>query len=135
MSKFKLKVVASNKVFFDGECKNLILPMVDGGTKGFLANHENVVVPIDVGEMRITTAQDEIIHAFVGNGFLEFLDNNALIVCVSAELPEEIDVRRAEEAKHRAQEKLRQKQSIAEHYMTEANLSRAMHRLKVKGKY
>lgn len=135
MSKFKLKIVASNKVFFDGECKNLILPMVDGGTKGFLANHENVVVPIDVGEMRITTPEDEIIHAFVGNGFLEFLDNNALIVCVSVELPEEIDVRRAEEAKYRAQEKLRQKQSIAEHRATEANLSRAMYRLKVKGKY
>lgn len=135
MSTFNLKVVASNKVFFDGECKNLILPMVDGGTRGFLAHHENVVAPVEIGEMIITTATDEKIHAFVGNGFMEFLDNSALVVCVSVELPEEIDIRRAQEAEHRAREKLRQKQSIVEHKVTESDLSRAMYRLKMKGKY
>lgn len=135
MSTFNLKVVASNKVFFDGACKNLILPMVDGGTRGFLAHHENIVAPVEIGEMTITTATDEKIHAFVGNGFMEFLDNSALVVCVSVELPEEIDVRRAPEAEHRAREKLRQKQSIVEHRVTESDLSRAMYRLKMKGKY
>jgi F-type H+-transporting ATPase subunit epsilon len=132
---FKLKVVASNKVFFDGECKSLVLPMIDGGLKAFLAHHENVVVPVDVGEMKITPSEGDTIVAFVGNGFLEFLDNQARLVCISAELPEEIDRRRAEEARERAEEEMRQKQSILEYHNSKANLSRAMERLKVKNRH
>ena len=41
MNTFKLKVVASNKVFFDDECESLIVPVADDGLCGFLANHEN----------------------------------------------------------------------------------------------
>lgn len=134
MKTFSLKVVASDKIFFDGECDSLILPMVDGGTKGFLANHENVIVPIDVGMMKIRSVEQGEIEALVSNGFLEFIDNKALLVCVSAELPDEIDARRAREAKERAEEQLRQKQSIVEYYQTKSNLARAMQRLKVKNR-
>ncbi len=132
MKTFKLKVVASNKVFFDGECEQLILPIADDGLKGFLANHENVVAPIKFGEMKITPSQGEVIKAYVGSGFIEFYNNEANVVCISVELPEEIDERRAQEAKERAEEKLRQKQSIFEYHQSQANLVRAMERLKVK---
>ncbi|MFR5876992.1 MAG: FoF1 ATP synthase subunit delta/epsilon [Eubacterium sp.] len=135
MNTFKLKVVASNKVFFDGECQQLVLPLADGGLKGFLANHENVVAPIEFGEMKITPADGEIIEAFIGSGFIEYFDNEANVVCISAELPDEIDARRAHEAKERAQEKLRQKQSIYEYHQSQADLSRAMERLKVKSRH
>ena len=53
----------------------------------------------------------------------------------SCELPEEIDIKRAEEARERAEEKLRQKQSIKEYYQTQAALNRAMNRLKVSQKH
>ncbi|MDE6723399.1 MAG: F0F1 ATP synthase subunit epsilon [Eubacterium sp.] len=135
MKTFKLKIVASNKVFYDGECQSLTIPYIDGGAMSFLAHHENVVIPLDNGEMKIKTDNDEVIEAFVGDGFIEFLNNEALIVCVSAELPEEIDKRRAEEAKIRAEEKLRQKQSQIEYSVSKANLSRAMERIKVKNRH
>ncbi|MFR3392601.1 MAG: F0F1 ATP synthase subunit epsilon, partial [[Clostridium] scindens] len=48
----------------------------------------------------------------------------------SAERLEEIDIKRAEEAKERAQERLRQKQSIQEYHLSQASLARAMTRLK-----
>lgn len=135
MKTFKLRIVASNKVFYDGECQSLTIPYIDGGSMSFLANHENIVIPLDNGEMKIKTDKDEVIEAFVGDGFIEFLNNEALIVCVSAELPEEIDKRRAEEAKIRAEEKLRQKQSQIEYNVSKANLSRAMERIKVKNRH
>ncbi|MDE6659599.1 MAG: ATP synthase F1 subunit epsilon [Eubacterium sp.] len=135
MKTFKLKIVASNKVFYDGECQSLTIPYIDGGSMSFLANHENIVIPLDNGEMKIKTDKDEVIEAFVGDGFMEFLNNEARIVCVSAELPEEIDKRRAEEAKIRAEEKLRQKQSQVEYNISKANLSRAMERIKVKNRH
>ncbi len=134
MHTFQLKVISSNKVFFDGNAKSLIIPGVDG-LKGFLANHENCVFPIDMGEMKIVDENDTVINAFVGSGFLEFLDNSATLVCISAEKPEEIDARRAREARERAEEELRQKVSQLEYHHSQANLARAMERLKVKNRH
>lgn len=132
---FKLKVVASNKVFFDGECKSLTIPIAEYGSCGFLAKHENTVAPIEFGEMKIVDANDNVIEAFVGDGFLEFFDNDAKLICISVELPEEIDQRRAEEAKLRAEEKLRQEKSIVEYRQVQGDLARAMERLKVKNRH
>ena len=47
------------------------------------------------------------------------------------ERPEEIDIRRAEEARDRAEEQLRQQQSIVEYHRSQAALARAMTRLRV----
>lgn len=134
MKTFKLRVVASNKVFFDGECASLVIPINDG-KMGILANHEEFVAAVEAGEMQITDKEGNVIEAFVGSGFIEFIDNDATFVCPSCELPEEIDARRAEEAKIRAEEELRQKQSIIEHHRSQANLARAMERLKIKNKH
>lgn len=135
MNTFYLKIAASNKIFFGGECKSLIVPVANDGLCGFLANHENTVAPIDFGEMKIIDENDNVIEAFVSSGFLEFFDNTANLVCISAELPEEIDKRRAEEAKLRAEEELRQERSIREYYQSKANLSRAMERIKIKNRH
>ena len=135
MEAFKIKIIASNKVFYDGMAQSLTVPYLDGGTVTFLAHHENAVVPIDVGEMKLKTESGEIIEAFVSDGFLEFLSNEATMICVSVEHPEEIDTRRAEEAKYRAEEELRQKMSQIDYYATKANLSRAMERIKVKNRH
>lgn len=135
MSTFKLKVIASNKIFFDGDCKQVVIPVADDGLCGFLANHENCVAPIEFGEMVITKPDDTKIEAFIGSGFLEFFDNEASIVCISAEMPEEIDRRRAEEARERAQEELRQQHSVYEHRQFELDMARAMERLKVKNRH
>ncbi len=135
MELFNLKVIASNKTFFDGKCQMLIVPYIDGGGMAFLAHHENTVMPIEVGEMKITDEDGNEIIAFVGSGILEFLDNEGSLVCVSAELPEEIDANRAEEAKIRAEEELRQHSSVLEYNMSRANVARAMERLKVKKHY
>ena len=65
----------------------------------------------------------------------------ATIICWGASarqvfsLNEECDIKRAEEARQRAEEKLRQKQSIHEYYQTQAALNRAMNRLKVSQKH
>ena len=60
MKTFNLKIIASNKVFYDGECQSLTIPYIDGGQMGFLANHENTVVPIESGEMKIKTENGKI---------------------------------------------------------------------------
>ena len=71
----------------------------------------------------------------MGDGFVEIMPEFVVLLADTVEWPDEIDIRRAEEAKERAQERLRQKESQKEYYHSKAALSRAMARLKVTGKH
>ena len=62
---------------------------------------------------------------------MEIVNNRVTMLVQTAERPEEIDVRHAQEQRERAEEQLRQKQSIQEYYHTQASLARAMNRLRV----
>ena len=53
-----------------------------------------------------------------------------MVLVFSAERPEEIDWARAEAAKERAEERLRQKLSMRDYYNSKAALARALARLK-----
>ena len=115
MNTFSLKVIACDRVFFDGRCEQVVLPLHDG-EKAIQAHHENMVFAVEIGEIRITDETGEEIVGVTGTGFAQIINNRAMVIVDTCESPEEIDVRRAEEAKERAQEQLRQKQSIQEYY-------------------
>ena len=135
MSSFNLKVISANRIFFDGRCRSVVIPDMDG-EKEILAHHEDLVIAIQDGEMRFQEdGASEWRHAIVGRGFAQIAHNRVTILVETAESPEEIDVARAREAKARAEEQLRQKQSIQEYYHSSASLARAMTRLKVTSKY
>lgn len=129
MNTFFLKIICSDKVFFEGRCQNVILPTPDG-QKGVLAHHENMVVAVEIGELRFQTKEGEWNTAVVSKVFAEIINNRVSVLVNAAERPEDIDVLRAREAKERAQERLRQKQSIQEYYLSQASLARAMTRLR-----
>ena len=128
---FYLKIISANRVFYSGRCRSLIVPEYDG-QKEILAHHEDMVIAIDDGEMRFQPEGSENWeYAVVGMGFVEIVNNRVTMLVQTAEKPEDIDARLAQEQMEYAEEKLRQKQSIQEYYRTQASLSRAMNRLKV----
>lgn len=129
MKEFDLKIYSSNKVFYDGKATSLILPTPDGSL-GVLANHENMVVALDIGELHIKYKNQPWITAAVGKGFAEIINNKVSVLSSTVETPDEIDENRAREAKERAEEQLRQHKSMREYYATQADLARAMSRLK-----
>ena len=131
MDTFGLKIIASDKVFYEGRCRKIIIPAPDG-EKGILPNHENMVIAIVVGTAKVQLAgEDEWRDLAVGTGFAEIVNNRVTLLVDTAERPEDIDVRRAQEQQERAQEQMRQKQSIQEYYHTQTSLARAMTRLRV----
>ncbi len=131
MDTFGLKIIASDKVFYEGRCKKLIIPAPDG-EKGILPNHENMVIAIAVGTAKVQLAgEEEWKDLAVGTGFAEIVNNRVTLLVDTAERPEDIDVRRAREQQERAEEQMRQKQSTQEYYHTQASLARAMTRLRV----
>ncbi len=131
METFGLKIIASDKVFYEGRCRKLIIPAPDG-EKGILPNHENMVIAIAVGTAKVQLAgEEEWKDLAVGTGFAEIVNNRVTLLVDTAERPEDIDVRRAQEQQERAEEQMRQKQSTQEYYHTQASLARAMTRLRV----
>ena len=135
MSKFYLKVISSNRIFYEGFCTCLIIPSVDG-EKAIMAHHEEVIVAVDNGEMRMQKEEGgEWSYAVLGKGFCMVANNRVTVLADTVERPEEVDTNRAKEALERAQERLRQKQSIQEYHMTQAAMARALTRLKETEKF
>ena len=131
---FSLKVIASNKTFYDGECESLVFQASDG-EMGILAHHADMIVAVSMGSLRIKNKDGEWIEAFVGSGLIEFINNRAMVLVETAERPEEIDIRRAEDAKIRAEERLMHRMSKQEYYHSKAALARAMSRLNAAGRF
>lgn len=129
MSTFSLKIVACNKVFYDGECEILIYPAYDGQMV-IMANHEQMTSTVEIGEIKFKLPDGTWMNAIVSDGLVEVDHNKVDVLVYSAEKPEEIDKFRAEAALERAKEQLRTKQSIMEYHISQASLSRAMARLK-----
>ena len=126
MNTFSLKVIACDKVFYDGRCAQVVLPLHDG-LKAIQAHHENMVFAVEVGEIRILEENGNTIYGVTGTGFAQIINNRATVIVDTCESPEEIDVRRAQEAKERAEEQLRQKQSVLWHVLRwEARISRSV---------
>lgn len=134
MNTFGLKIIASDKVFYDGRCGIIIVPGLDGEV-AVMAHHANMVIATKVGEVRFrTTENEEWRQAIVGIGFVHIANNRVTMLVDTAERPEDIDEVRARQALERAQEQLRQKLSIQEYHVSQASLARAMTRLRKSGR-
>ncbi len=131
---FFLQILASDKVFYKGQCQKLIIPLEDG-QKEVLPHHEDMVIAVTIGEMQLMDESGQWIHGVVGNGFVQIINNRVTLLVDTAEHPADIDERRAEEARERAEEQLRQSKSIQEHSHFEASLARSLARLRTKHKY
>ena len=129
---FQLEIITPNDPFYKGSAESVILPAIDG-EYGVLAGHEPVVTAIEPGTARYLV-DGEWKEVVVGQGFAEIMPDYAIMLVSTAERPDEIDRARAERAKQRAEERLRQQQSIQEYYHSKAALARAMARLKASGK-
>ena len=109
-----------------------MLPAKDGQIS-ILAHHADMMVAIVPGEMRFKPADsEEWKTAIVGNGFAQIINNRVTVLVDSCEYPENIDLKRAKDALERAEEQLRQQQSLQEYYISKASLARAMARMKAR---
>ena len=133
MALFTLKIIASNKIFYQGKCKMVVLPVFDG-EKAIMAHHEEMALAIQTGTMRFQLENESWVYAVVSKGFADVANNRVSVLVYSAERPEDIELQRAKEAKERAEEQLRQKQSIQEYHVSQASLARALARIKEAGK-
>lgn len=129
---FTLEILTPDRQFYVGPAEAMILPILDG-QYGVQPGHEPVVTAIEPGELKYKT-QGQWNLASVSSGFAEIMPDYAILLVAAAERPEEIDLKRAEAARQRAEERLRQKESLQEYHSSQAALARALARLKTARK-
>lgn len=127
-----LEIVTPEKVVYSADVTSIFAPAIMGGI-GILPDHIPIVTGLDIGKLRVNPIGGEEVLLFIGGGFLEVKKNKAVILAKSAETSDEIDVERAQEAKHRAEERLQSRAEGLDVARAEAALKRAITRLQIKG--
>ncbi len=100
--KFNIKIITPEKVAYQGEADQVTLPTYDGEIT-VLANHIPLISSMKHGELVIKNDEKEIFLA-VCNGFIEVKNNEMVIMTDIADRIVEIDEKKAEEAKRKAEE-------------------------------
>jgi F-type H+-transporting ATPase subunit epsilon len=130
MSKIKLDIVTAERLILSEDVDYVSAPGVDG-ILGILPRHAPLLTALTFGELRYKKDEQEF-HFAIGGGFMEVRPDKVTVLADSAEHADEIDERRAEQARARAHDLLREKpRSDAEFARIEQALRRAEVRLKV----
>jgi F-type H+-transporting ATPase subunit epsilon len=124
-----LEIVTAERVVMSDEVDQVNVPTKDGRV-GILPRHAPLLTVLDVGELDIIKGGATTALA-VSGGFMEVQSNRVTILADTAERADEIDEARAEAARRRAEERIAQRQSDQEMALAEAELRRALIRLKV----
>ena len=130
MSTMKLDIVTAEKVVYSDEVDTIVAPGIEGQL-GILPNHTPLMTTLQPGYLSARKDGEERIALSISGGFLEVRPDRVIILADAAERADEIDVHRAEEAKRRAEERLRQPSSEIDVAQAEAALHRALTRLQV----
>jgi F-type H+-transporting ATPase subunit epsilon len=129
--KTNLKIITPEKIAYQGEVDQITLPTTDGEIT-ILANHIPIISAIKHGELTVKNDNKKISMA-VWRGFVEVKKNNIIIMTDIAERVEEIDEKKAEEARKKAEELLREKDKLSDIAFADATaiLEKSLARLKV----
>lgn len=126
---FKLKIIAPDRVFYEGEASFLELATSEGEV-GIYKNHIPMTMVLVPGIVRITEG-DEVKVAALHSGFVEVLQESITILAEIAEWPDEIDINRAKEAKIRAERRLEMKDPNININRAEIALKKSLVRIEV----
>ncbi len=124
----KLKVVAPERIFYEGETSFLEFTTTEGDM-GVYPGHIPLTAIIAPGVLRIHDGEQSR-EAALMSGFVQILPEGVTILAESVEWPEEIDANRAKEAEIRARRRIEDGSGVDMH-RAELALKRALLRLRM----
>ena len=126
---FSLKIITPDRRFYEGQVSMVEFNTTEGEI-GIYKKHVPTTVIISPGILTITET-DGTKEAALHAGFAEILQDEVVIMAEIVEWPEEIDLKRAEAARERAEERLRSKTPETDVLRAETALQRALARIHV----
>lgn len=134
IKKVKCEIVTPEGMVLDEHAQMVVIPGAVGEL-GLLPRHAPVVSKTVIGEVRVKDINGKMHHIAVGEGYAKMQYDRLMLLVDTAEMAEDIDVTRAEEAIERAKSWLdRAAESGADTRRAEQSRKRALNRLKVAGK-
>jgi F-type H+-transporting ATPase subunit epsilon len=125
----QVEIVSPERVLYSGEGEMVVARSSDGDI-AFLPGHAPFIGALDIAPVRVILPSTGEQAAAVHGGFVNVSNDQVIVLSDVAELPEQIDVERAREAKTRAEAALR----ADEHDEAASDaLARANTRLEVAG--
>jgi F-type H+-transporting ATPase subunit epsilon len=133
MPSFKIDIVTAERIVYSEEVDGVVAPGVEGQL-GILPHHAPLMTILQAGELVVRKGGEEETMAISG-GFLEVRPDHVIVLADQAERAEEIDAARAEAARRRAEERLKDRRAGGlDATRAEAALRRAIVRLSVADK-
>ena len=129
---FQLEIVTPEKQEVSDTAEEVQIPGKNGYL-GILPGHAPLITELAVGEITYRKG-GHTSYLSVAWGFAEVLPAKVTILAEAAERPEEIDVHRAQEAKKRAEERLKSQDPATDYQRALYALKRAEVRLEVAAK-
>lgn len=130
---FQVEIITPTRVVFKDEATSLSAPGVEGNFQ-VLYDHAPFLTAIGVGEMKLKDKNGTDTFYATSGGFVEVCANHVVVLADAVEKASEIDVARAEAAKTRAEQRLRQHNPDIDVARAQAALARAVNRLRISGK-
>lgn len=127
---FKLHVITPERRFYDGEASMVELTTTEGDI-GVYRNHIPLTAIVAPGVLKIHE-EGGVKEAALMSGFIEILPERITIMAEVAEWPDEIDGNRAEEARIRAERRLKEESGEIDTMRAELALRRALVRLSLR---
>lgn len=129
---FQLEIVTPEKMVVRDQAEEMQIPGKNGYL-GILPGHAPLISELAVGEISYRNGGTTH-HLSVAWGFAEVLPDKVTVLAETAERADEIDVKRAQEAKQRAEERLKSGNTEVDYGRAEIALQRAETRLDVAEK-
>ncbi len=129
--KLKFKIVTPERLVYENEIDQVTLPTMEGEIT-ILPDHAPLIAVLKPGSAEVKIGKEELDLA-VSGGLIEVKMNNVTVLADTAERAEEIDIKRAEEAREWAESILKEK--VIPDYTTTALLERQLARIKVARKH
>ena len=127
---FKVEIITPERIFYTGEASMIEFTTTEGDI-GVYKNHIPLTTVLAPGVVTITESSGKK-KAAVHSGFAEIVGDKVTLLAEIAEWPDEIDRNRAEEAKMRAERRLKMKEAGLDVKRAEIALRKALVRLDVK---
>ena len=129
---FKVEIITPDRIFYQGEAEFLEFSTAAGDI-GVYAKHIPMTTVLAPGAV-IIHKDDEQTIAAVHSGFAEILGDKITFLAEVAEWPNEIDVKRAEEARNRAEQRITDHTTETDIKRAEFALRKALTRIDVAGR-
>ncbi|MGH9428142.1 MAG: F0F1 ATP synthase subunit epsilon [Terriglobia bacterium] len=130
---FQLEIVTPKKTVFKNQVQSFSAPGVMGGFQ-VLKSHAAMLSTIQPGEVKVLDSGGEEWKYATSGGFVEVRDNKVVMLAETAERADEIDVKRAEASRQRAEKRISEKKIETNIERARIALHRALNRLKVARK-